>query len=459
MNKSPVKNFKKCISALIVPILFITALFFTNAVFCANASASEKIKISLAYAIKKALSNQGNIIQAKHIIKEKMDVKKAAYAGILPEIGVTGEGIWTGTKNGYPAFASANGIRELIGLVNLTVPLFNPKKYASISLAASNVKIAKYRLKLARLFTSAMITQEFYGLALLKNEMEIKQKALNSVQKILSAVKIEYKSGGLSRFDVVQTELVAAKFETDMEVLKSEIKSLKQIFLTDIFFYGTARTALKHVRISLVLPQYHAKSIYKLPSLNKLISIAFKKQPLIKIARAEIDSASASVSFNKASRLPSIYGGAAYGEDTINSFDAPNIGWQFFVAINVPIFNFGLRGYHIGAANERLMALKSEESVVRLSVEKRLIRDYGIAKASKKRILWIKILVKKSKEAFEMTEEGYLAGAFNALELQESQDNFIKSRIEFAKAINDYYLNIAQLNIDTGMIPSGEQKL
>ena len=58
-----------------------------------------------------------------------------------------------------------------------------------------------------------------------------------------------------------------------------------------------------------------------------------------------------------------------------------------------------------------------------------------------------------------MTKEAYLAGAFNALELQEAQNNWIKSRIELAKAVNGFYLAISQLDIDMGIIPSGEGKL
>ncbi|MDA8158880.1 MAG: TolC family protein [Deltaproteobacteria bacterium] len=426
----------------------------TSAGFNAEKFQTVKVKISLAYAIKRALSNQENILKAEHLIKEKIDIKKAAYAGILPGVAISGGGIWTKMKNGYPFFASANGMRELIGVVNLTVPIFSPKKYAAISLASSKIKTAKYRLKLARLFASATITQEFYELAMLKNEKKIKQTALNNSKKILDAAKIKYKSGSIPRFDVVQTELMADKLKTDLEVLESEINSLKRVFLMDIFYNN-----ISHTKLSLILPRRNVRSKNNLPLLTTLISTAFKKQPMIKIARTEIKSASAMIGINKAARLPSIQGGAAYGEDTVNSFDIPNIGWQVFVSLNIPVFNFGLHGDYIDAANERLMALKYEESAVKLSVKKRLARDYGIAKASKKRILWTKILVKKSAEAFKMTEEGYLAGAFNALELQQSQDNLIKSRVELAKAINDYYLDMAQLDIDTGIIPTGDGKL
>ena len=227
-------------------------------------------------------------------------------------------------------FASANGMRELIGQAGLTVPIFDPKIYGEISLAGNNLKVAEYRLRLARLFTAARITQYFYGLILLKDEIKIERKAL---------------------------------------------------------------------------------------------------------------------------------GGAAYGEDTVNSFDAPNLGWQFFVILNIPIYNFGLRKDYIDAASERLMALKSAESAVKLSVKKRLTIDYGTAAASKKKIYGAKILVKKSGEVFKMTKEGYLAGAFNAFELQAAQNNQIKSHLELAKAVNEFYLAISQLDIDMGIIPSGDGKL
>ena len=421
-------------------------------------SAPGRIKISLASAIKRALSRQGNVLKAEHIISEKMDLKKAAYAGLLPDIAVNAGGIWARTKNGYPVFASANGARELIGQVDLTVPIFDPKIYGEISLAGNNLKVAEYRLRLARLFTAARITQYFYGLILLKNEIKIERKALDGAKKILTAAKIGYKAGSFPRFDVVQTELMTSNLQTNLEVLKAGVKSFERMFLMEVF-YGNVHPS----KFSLVIPVQDSTDLYyrnyRIPPLNSLISRAVKKQPLIKIARAEIESAKASVSISKAGRLPSIQGGAAYGEDTINSFDAPDLGWQFFVMLKVPIYNFGLHKGYIDAANERLMALKSAESAVKLSVKKRLTIDYGRAAASKKKIYGAKILVKKSGEVFKMTKEGYLAGAFNALELQAAQNNWIKSRLELAKAVNEFYLAISQLDIDMGIIPSGDGKL
>ena len=413
------------------------------------------IKITLTQAIKRALANQGNILEAEHIISEKTDLEKAADAGLLPDIAVNAGGIWARTKNGYPVFASANGMRELIGQVSLSVPIFDPKIYGEISLAGDNLKIAEYRLRLARLFTAARITQYFYGLILLKDEIKIERKALSGAKKILTAAKIGYKAGSLSRFDVVQTELMTDKIKTNLEILKSKLKSSERMFLMEIF-YGSIR----HAKLSLRINAPNSAGFnYRIPPLKRLISKAIKKQPLLKIADAEIKSAKSSVSISKAGSLPNIQGGAAYGEDTVNSFDAPNLGWHFFVMLNVPIYNFGLHKGYIDAANERLMALKSAASAVKLSVKKRLTIDYGRASASKNKIYGVKVLVKKSGEVFNMTKEAYLAGAFNALELQEAQNNWIKSRIELAKAVNGFYLAISQLDIDMGIIPSGEGKL
>ena len=413
------------------------------------------IRITLAQAIKRALANQGNILEAEHIISEKRDLKKSAEAGLLPDIAVNAGGIWTRTKNGYPVFAAANGMRELIGLAGLTVPIYDPKIYGEISLAGNNIKVAEYKLRLARLFEAARITQYFYGLILLKDEIKIERKSLSGAKKILTAAKIKYKAGSLPRFDVVQTELMADGMRTNLKILKSKAKSFERMFLMEIF-YGNARRAKLYL-----LPKVSRFSVigYKMPPLNALISVAINKQPLMKIADAEIKSARTSVSISKAGRLPNIKGGAAYGEDAVNSFDAPNLGWQFFVMLNVPIYNFGLNKNYIDAANERLMALKSAASAVKLSVKKRLAIDYGRASASKKEIYEAKILVKKSDEVFKMTKEAYLAGAFNAFELQEAQDNFIKSRIELAKAVNGFYLAVSQLDIDMGIIPSEDGKL
>jgi outer membrane protein TolC len=411
-------------------------------------------RISLSQAIKRAVSNQGNILKAKHIIDEKTALKKAAYAGLMPDIFLAGGGIWTQTRNGSPLFASANGMRELIGQVGLIIPIFDPKRYAAISLAENRLDAAGYRLRMSRLFVAARVAQYFYGLMLLRNEAGIKQKALDNAEKILTATRNGYKAGNLPRLDVVQTELMAAKLKTDLDVLKSGIKALERVFAMEIFYNSAARP-----KLSPLLPAGYAVFNRRLPTVNRLILNAMKKQPLIKIAEAEINSARAAVSANKAGKLPSIEGGAAYGEDTVNSVDASDLGWQFFVMLNVPVYNFGLHSDYIEAAEERLMALKSAESALKLSIKKRLAKDYGMAESAKKRLYGARILVKESGKVFKMTEEGYLAGAFNALVLQEAQNNWIKARLELAKSITGFYLTIAQLDIDMGVVPSGEGKL
>lgn len=437
-----------------VYILFLADITPVEAGVGHSAALYSQPRISLSQAIKKALSDRENIIGAKHIIAEKADLKKAAYADLMPDISVAGGGIWTQARQDSPLFASANGMRELIGQVRLTVPIFDPKIYAAIALARSNMDIAGYRLQTARLFVAARVAQYFYGVILLKDEIKIKQKALSNAKKNFIATKNEYKAGSLPRFDVVQTELMAVKLQTDLNVLKSEEKALGHIFRMEVFCNSGSR-----FKLSPFLSVKPAVFNYILPPVNPLILNAIKKQPLLKIARAEIVSARADVSINKAEKFPSIQGGAAYGEDTINSVYAPNLGWQFFVMMNVPIYNFGLRNDYIGAASERLMAVKSAESAMKLSIKKRLVRDYGLAAASRKRISGAKILVKESKEVFSMTEKGYLVGAFNALALQEAQNNWIKARLELAKSINRFYLTAAQLDIDMGVIPSGAGKL
>jgi outer membrane protein len=486
MNKksgSAIKINTACLAALIplLTIIFcVYVLFFANmrsvrtaaaastaaAAVNANAdktvnntrslSGSIQMSLSLSQAIKKALSNEGNIIAAKHIISSKTALKKASYAGLTPAVSIAGGGIWTQAREGSPLFVSANGTRELIGQVRLIVPIFDPKSYAAIALAKSNLNIAKYRLQTARLLVAARVAQYFYGIIILKDEINIKQKALGGIKKILAATNYEYKTGNLPRFDVVQTQLMAVKLQTDLNILKSKLRALEHIFAMEIFYSGGSRYEL-----SPLMPIQSAGFSFNLnlPPVNWLILQAVNIQPLLKIARAETASARAGVSINEAEKLPSIQGGATYGEDTINSFDAPNLGWQFFVMMNVPIYNFGLHSDYIEAASERLMAVKSAGSAIKLSIEKRLVRDYGLAEASRKSLSGVKKLVKESAEIFKMTKEGYLAGTFNALALQEAQNNFIKARLELAQAVNRFYLNVAQLDIDMGVIPSGDGKL
>ena len=411
-------------------------------------SASGYCAVSISSAINRALSSQFEIIKAKHEVSEYLALKKASYSTLLPDISLAGGGIWTQTKNGLPLFASANGMRELIGQARLTVPIFNPKDYAEISLAKSKLNLSEYRLKLARLLTAAQVSKYFYGLILLNGEIKIKHSALKKTLAILNATKKGYKAGNLPYFDVAQTELMADKLKTDLEILELKSDAVKKILAMDIF--------CRPGKLTVIPPRHNLnynRLQRRLPPLSSLFAMAVKTQPLINAAKAEIKSAKAAVAVNKAGRLPEITGGSAYGLDTVNSPDAPNLGWQFFVFLDVPVFNFGLNGNYIEASKQHLMAVESAESALELNIKKKITIDYGRAKSLIEAMSGAITLVKESENMFEMTKEGYLTGALNALALQEAQDNYIGAKLELAKMVDGVYLALAQLDIDAGSIP------
>lgn len=402
--------------------------------------------LTLGDAIQRALGNQALVQQARHLVAEKASLRKAAHADVLPSLSLAAGSIWTQTRNGQPVFVSANGAREMLGQVQLNIPLYAPQAYALETLAHNQLAVARYQERQARLVVAAQVTAAYYRLALWDNELAVWRKALGAAQELLVATRKSYQAGTRSRLDLTQARLTAAKARAGLEQTMPEADAARRVLALQTAYVPDTLPPLVPVTPPAV----------ELPQEAVLTAQATRTQPLLQVAEGEIQAARAMLHYHQAARLPVVAANGAYGVDTATAPDARDLGWQASLTLQMPIFGFGRNRDRIAAAQEHLAAMEAGKGALMLQVHSRIAGDYGGAQAADNALRNDRTMAEESQAVYAMTRKGYLAGALSALALQQAENNWVQARLRLAGAAIRARLARAQLALDSGILPVGE---
>ena len=403
--------------------------------------------LSLDQAIQRALANQAQIRAAEHLVAQRAALQKAASADLLPALSLASGGIWAETESGQPLWASANGARELIGQLQLSIPLYVPQARAVETLAHDQVTVARYQARQARLLVAAEVTASYYRLALYTNEGDVWRGALAAARDILVATRKSYRAGARSRLDLTQARLTVSKAQAGLDQTLPLVAAARCVLALQTAYVSDA-----------ALPPLAAGTAPRreLPRQSALLDQADRTQPLLQVAEGEIRAAHALVRYHQAARLPAVQANLGYGWDTVGAPQSRNLGWGGSVMLRIPIFGFGRNRDRIDAAQENLAAMEAGKAALLLQIQSRIATDYGKAQATDNALRNDLTLAREAQAIYEMTRKGYLAGALSGLALQQAETNWVQAQLKLAGAAIRARLARAQLILDSGLLPADE---
>ncbi|WP_077273586.1 TolC family protein [Acidithiobacillus thiooxidans] len=399
--------------------------------------------LTLRNAIQRAEANQSIVQQAKHIVSERMDLRRAAHANLLPGISLVAGSIWSATRNGSPLFIASNAPREIIGQVQINIPLYSPQVNALQALARNQIDVARYQEDESRLLVAARVTTAYYRLALLHNECKVWRSALVSIQSLYKATKKGYQIGSYSRLDLAQTQLMLTHIRGGLRQVRVRITTARRILALQI---GDSVDELPNLAV-LAVPDVI------LPKEQAFDRQASQAQPLLLAAKAEVQVARSQLQFHRAARLPVVQGVGAYGIDTGTLPQTNDLGWQVGLTLHMPIFGFGRNRDRIAAAQEHLAAVESGKLALLLHIQSSIATDYGATQAALNALHNDQVVEQQAHLVYQMTRKGYLAGALSALDLQQAEKGWVQARLKLAGAAIGVRLAKARLALDTGVLP------
>lgn len=399
--------------------------------------------LTLGNAIERAEANQAIVQQAKHIVSERIDLHRAAHADLMPSLSLIAGSIWSQTRNGQPLFVAANAPREIIGQVQLNIPLYSPQVNALQALAHNQMDVARYQEHESRLLVAARVTAAYYRLALWDNERAVWNSALAAAQSLFKATQQGYQIGSRSRLDLIQTQLMLTHIRGGMRQAMVEAATARRVLAlqTDYPLDELPKLA------TITLPKA------ALPEEKVLDRQATHAQPLLQAAGAEVQAARSLLQYHQAARLPVVGAVGAYGMDTGMLPQSHDLGWQAGLTLHMPIFGFGRNRDRIAAAQEHLTAIEAGKQALLLHIQNRIATDYGATQAALNALHNNQVVEQQAHVVYQMTRKGYLAGALSALALQQAEKDWVQARLKLAGAAIGVRLAKAQLTLDTGVLP------
>lgn len=193
--------------------LFISML---TSVRAQDSSSSDQsvVRFNLSQAIEIALSENPTIKVADQEIELKKETNREAYAGLFPEVSLSGsysrtlkkqtmvmdfggqsQTIQVGTDNSYSG-----------GLV-ISLPVFAPALYKSINLTKTDIDLAVEKARSSRLDMINQVTKAYYQLLLTQDSYDVLLKSYNQAEANFDVVNAKFEQGVVSEYDKIRADV------------------------------------------------------------------------------------------------------------------------------------------------------------------------------------------------------------------------------------------------------------
>ncbi|MBU2753173.1 TolC family protein [Acidithiobacillus sp. CV18-2] len=400
---------------------------------------------TLSAAVQRGIAEQAQVAAAKDRAEGSRDLADAAATNRLPQLSLRLGSIWTESRQGRPLFVAANGRREAIGQLVITAPVFDAQLQALAKAARASATAARYQVLLTQLQTAASVTNVWYQLALAQEQVAFWQQTVAYDQTLVARSAKAFRAGAAARIDVVQTQLLLTQARAQLD--QAEVQQ---------------QTAARELNLQLGLSAEEAAATVAnqpIPAAGAFGSFAQlwqqmqARQPLLQLAQKQIGVARAAKAVQKAAYLPVVNAQLAYGIDANGVPSGHDLGWQAGLGLTMPLYSFGQRQDRVAAANANVQALRADRTALLLQMHSRLNQDWGAYRAAQENAQHTKKIAREANAVYRMTQEGFRAGALNALNLAQAQNAWNQARLTALQARLRVSLARQQLLLDTGKLP------
>ncbi len=399
--------------------------------------------LPLASAIATALRVAPQVQEAEDLRRAGHYGARAGRATLLPHLSVIAGRYWTATRTGRPLYAAANGPRETIGLLNLSMPLYSPQLRALARLARKREELARSEQGQTRLSVAAQVADAWYRLALLRARARIWKSTLRSVDILYRGTRQRYSVGAAAVLDLAQTRLLRHDAQSGLQQALAQRRAAQRTLNLLLARAPSAPIVLPALR---PVPR-------DLPKEPLWVAKARRAQPLLRIAARQIAVERAQAETLRRARLPTITANVSYGVDSPTSPVSHDVGWEVFLGARMPIFDFGAHRDRVADAEEHVAALRAARRSVVLQIRTTIARDYGNVQAAEVAYRQAVKQVHDARSVYVMTRDGYKAGTLNALDLAQAENSWLQTRLQVATTLVMLRMAHTQLRLDAGAYP------
>ena len=334
----------------------------------------------------------------------------ASRSTYLPTIGADG------AQNNSVVAGSSNVTKSVTPSVSLSYLLFDfGGRSASIELTKQGLLSVDYthNATLQNVLFSAI--QAYYQLYSAQGEVEATEATVKSNKTSLDAANLRFKVGLATIADQLQAETVYEQAILQREQAYNQVRIMR----------GTLASNLG------LTPDYEFKIDSSPPkeldmkftdSIATMLAEAKKSRPDLAASAAQVESAKANLSLQRANGLPSISLSASRSQTRYLTGSIPNQNDSTFTAsVHVPIFTGFNTSYQIRAASELLAAQEASYQQTENTVLLDVWNSYNNFQTAKQTLAMTAALLASATKSEQVALERYKAGVGSITDLLSSQ--------------------------------------
>ena len=414
--------------------------------------AQETLNLTLDKALEIALADNPTIKVADQEIVLKKEANKEAWMTLLPELSVGGTWQYTIKApemklNGMSFRMGDDDVSTAAGTATLSLPIFAPAVYKSMSLTKTDILLAQEKARSSRLDLINQVTKAYYQLMLTQDSYEVLQKSYALAEENYNVVNSRYEQGLVSEYDKISAEV-------QMRNVKPSVVSAEN------------GVRLSKLQLKVLMGITENIDLVVTESLNDYETLVFTNQldnnnlglennSTMRQFDLNADMLKKNVGLAWSNFMPTL-GVALTGQyqsmynNHWNVFDYSWVGSsQLMFSLNIPIFK---ASNFTKLKTARLQRTQLELN--RVDVERKLnmqVESYrNNMQASSEQVLSNKEAMNQANKALSISKKRYEVGAGTVLELNSSQVALTQSELTYSQSIFDYLTAKADLDLVLG---------
>ena len=414
-----------------------------------SARAQDTLRVTLQEAVRIALSENPTIKVAGQEIKLKKEARREAYSGLFPEANLVGSYSRAIKKQ---SFAMAGKVIEVgtdntySGGLSVSLPVFAPALYKSISLTKTDVDLAVEKARSSRLDMVNQVTKAFYQLLLAQDSYEVLLKSYKQSEDNYHVVKAKYEQGSVSEYDKISAEVQMRSLKPTVVSARNGVNlatlQLKVLMGMEAEVNVAVDGNLKDYEMSMFTRQ-------AMPRPNNLINNSTLKQLELNALQLKQNLKLQYTNF-----MPTLSASFQYMYTSMNdNFKFKEYDWRPYstlgLNLTIPLF----KGSNFTKLKQTRIQMK-QLAENRINTERQLTMQatsyLDNMAASTEQVVSNKEAVFQAEKGRTIAEKRYEVGKGTILELNSSEVALTEAKLTYNQSIYDYLVAKADLDLVMG---------
>jgi len=422
-------------------------MFLSLVIFLSFLGQAQGKALTLEEAIKMALSNNKEILIAKEKVKEAEQALRIAKGGYFPNLGLDVTYTHLSEVPSLSLPGPPGGLEIEMGKqdsylskLTLTQPLYTSGRLGlTCRQAELNCQKVKEDLVSCQNEVIFQVKEAFYSVILAQDVLKVTRQALKQAERHLKVVEELFRTGAVSRFDLLRSQVEVANLKPDLIRAENNLRLAKERLANLLCI------TLDSTKIEGEL-SFEPVDI----SLEEAIDRALRERSELKSLRLQREASEVSLSLARIWNLPSmsLVGNYQY-ENPFEGRDEWGSEWNINIVLSLSLFDGGVGKARIARRKSQLaqveLSLQQLEEGIILEVK----RNFWEMKALEEVIYAQRKNVEQAQEALSIAESRYANGTATNLEVLDAQLALTRARTNYVKALYDY--NVAKAKLERAM--------